>query len=227
MLKIAYSCHLRRRQAAIISTSQERADGIVAALQPQRGFTDDESQADGGQVNIYAGGSDTEFADRLRAFLTEVKGVEVGDLGLAFDRVLYVPAYASRRMLEHEYHHQRQEPSNGSSSRSRGLSMREPAPAPPPPRHLVALRDPAQPAVPVTHLEHGKRYLLYLRGFAPHAALRLRAVGAQDWRGRALEFWPLVNDEDDGAKATDANGELKVGCGFSCAVWWCEMVVET
>lgn len=159
------------------------------------------------------------FADRMRAFLAEAKGLQVHDVGLAFDRVLYIPAYKSRRMLEHAYHHHHHhqgDQTNGATATRRVAQAAAP-------RHLVTLRDPRQPAVPVTHVEYGRRYVLHLQGFAPHADVRLRAVESQDWEGRVLAAWPLFAQEEEGPDQqarVDAGGEAKVRVGVRSWVDW-------
>lgn len=84
---------------------------------------------------------ESPLAEATKAAFYASTGIEIGHLSTTKDQQLFVPAYNSKKMLTHNRRH---------------LGL-----------HSTMLVDPAQPAVPLTHVGYEKKYQLYLENFAP------------------------------------------------------------
>jgi len=107
-------------------------------------------------------GGESPLAEAIKAAFFAARGIELGHVGLSADRQLFVPAYNSLQMLNHNRRH---------------LGI-----------FSTMLVDPAQPVVPLTHVAYEKPYHLYLENFPPSTAVDvdLRRVWEMEADGVAL-----------------------------------------
>jgi len=171
----------QRFKVMIVATSKARSDSVLDDLKPS------------------SASAASPLQDKLKTYLGQAQGVDVGALQLLFDRMLYVPAYNSKGLLDND-----QNLPGGQTSAMGAFS--------------VALQDPVQPAVPINHAHYGpdNKYRINLAHFPPSASVGLRlvrvggAVGLEtSWPlssvsvdekgagGAAVVFQPLIHREGD------------------------------
>ena len=107
----------QRFNIMVVATSKARSDSVLEDLKPS------------------SASAASPLQDNLKTYLGEAQGVDVGALQLLYDRMLYVPAYNSKGLLDND-----QNLPGGQASAMGAFS--------------VSLQDPAQPAVPINHAHY-------------------------------------------------------------------------
>ena len=161
----------QRFKLMVVATSKDRADAVLSTLLPT---------------------SPLPLGEDIEEELT-AQGYDLGALQLTYDRLLYVPAYNSKGLLDND-----QNLPGGAASSSSTFS--------------VSIQDPAQPAVPVTHAHYApsNKYHVFLAHFPPSStvALRLFKVGGGAVGGLDDASWPL------GSVVMDAQGTGAAALAF-------------
>ena len=157
-----------RHKVSVVTTSKANAESLLEALRAaeasvahRRRLVEEDGLS---HAEAQASGSDA-FAAALRAFVQEEAGIELSHVGLSFDRVLHVPAYSSELLAQKEA----------------GTALHLGS-------YTVVLSDPRISAVPLTHAEYKKPYVVHIEQFPAHSPVKIELVG-------------IPNDADDAAGA--------------------------
>jgi len=158
----------QRFKVMVVATSKARSDSVLGDLKPA------------------SASAASPLQDNLKTYLGLAQGVDVGALQLLYDRMLYVPAYNSKGLLDND-----QNLPGGQTSAMGAFS--------------VALQDPAQPAVPINHAHYGpeNKYRVSLAHFPPSVSVSLRLVRVGGVAG-AEASWPLATVSVDEKGAGEA-----------------------
>ena len=156
----------QRFKVMVVATSKARSNSVLKDLKPA------------------SASAASPLQDNLETYLGEAEGVDVGALQLLYDRMLYVPAYNSKGLLDND-----QNLPGGRTSAMGAFS--------------VALQDPAQPAVPINHAHYApdNKYQVSLAHFPPSASVVLTLVRVGGGVAGADVSLPLatVSVDEDGA----------------------------
>jgi hypothetical protein len=145
----------QRFKVMIVATSRDRSESVLERLQP-------------------SGNEAPSLQTGLTAFFSDPANTDVGSLQLLYDRMIYVPAYNTRGLLDNDM--------NLPGGQSTSLAT-----------FSVALQDAEQPAIPVTSAHYGadNNYVASLAHFPPGASVGLRLVKVGSGLGMAEASWPL------------------------------------
>eukprot|EP00624_Nannochloropsis_granulata_P000570 evm.model.NODE_12231_length_13929_cov_59.199226.2 len=156
----------QRFKIMVVATSKERSNSVLDAVKPSSASVASPLQ------------------DDLKTYLKDDEGVDVGALQLLYDRMLYIPAYNTKGLLDND-----QNFLGGQTSAMGAFS--------------VVLQDPAQPAVPINHAHYGSdnKYRVSLAHFPPSASVSLRLVRVGGGVMGQETSWPLstVSVDENGA----------------------------